>query len=137
VSCPLAGTQPDIFIEIYIIISYLSMKRTSTSQNKSKSRSLARSASTGLIDFLKKKYDQSIPVSVVTAAHKVYGKSKPLSREDRFIKRFEDQKGTLNAEKFLSYLGKTDAQERGKGLTEEAMRRIYSNCSNQDGKLTF
>ena len=66
------------------------MKRIATSHNKSKSRSVIRSASTGLIDFLKQKYDKAIPASMVTAAHKLYGRSRPLTKDDRFIKRFSD-----------------------------------------------
>ena len=113
------------------------MKRFSTSQNKSKSRSVARCASAGLIDFLKQKYERGIPVSFVTAAHKLYGKGKALNKEDRFVKRFSDNRGNIDTNKFCEYLGKNEVQERGKGLTEEALKRVYGNCSNHDGKLTF
>lgn len=56
------------------------MKRQSASNHKSKSRSVLRSASTGLIDFLKGKYERTIPVSFVTATHKLYGKGKALNK---------------------------------------------------------
>lgn len=113
------------------------MKRVSNSQNKSKSRSLARSASAGLVEFLKKKYDNSVPVSTLTATHKLYGKARPIAKEDRFVKRFSDKKGGVDTDKLVDYLGKVEVQERGKGLSDEAMKRVYDNCSNQDGKLTF
>lgn len=93
------------------------MKRQSASTHKSKSKSLVRSASTGLIDFLKNKYDRSIPVSFVTAAHKLYGKGKPLHKDDRFIKRFSDNRGNIETTKFIDYLSKTDHHEKGKNLT--------------------
>jgi len=113
------------------------MKRQSASNHKSKSRSVARSASTGLIDFIKAKYDRTIPVSFVTAAHKLYGKNKALNKEDRFITRFSDARGNIDTNKFVDYLGKAEHHEKGKPLTEESLRRVYDNGSNHDGKLTF
>jgi hypothetical protein len=113
------------------------MKRQYNSHNKSKSRSAVRSASAGLIDFLRHKYEHTIPVSFVTATHKMFGRNKPLTKEDRFVKRFSDSKGNIDTNKFSEYLSAADVQERGKGLTEEAVRRVYANTTNQDGKLTF
>lgn len=113
------------------------MKRYSTSQNKSRSRSMARSASVGLIDFLRQKYDRTIPVSFITATHKLYGKGKALTKDDRFIKRFSDNRGNIDTNKFVDYLGKNEAPEKGKGLNEEAMKRMYTNAVGQDGKMTF
>ena len=126
-----------IFLLVVIFTLDLSMKRYTTSQNKSKSRSVARCASAGLIDFLKQKYERGIPVSFVTAAHKLYGKGKALNKDDRFIKRFSDNRGNLDTNRLCQYIGKSEVQERGKGLTEDAMKRVYGNCSNHDGKLTF
>ena len=115
------------------------MKRSHTT-TKYKSRSLPRSASTGLIDFLKKKYDNAIPVAVLTTTHKLYGRcpgSKILNKDDRFVQRFSDRKGVVNANKLIEYLSKFEAPVKGKGLSEDALRRVYGNCSNQDNKLTF
>ena len=67
----------------------------------------------------------------------MYGRGRPLTKDDRFIQRFSDKKGNLDTNKFVDYLSKNEVQERGKGLTEEALKRVYGNCSNQDGKLTF
>lgn len=86
------------------------MKNKSTSHNKSRSRSLHRTASTGLIDYLNKKYQGSIPVSAITAAHKLYGRGKPLCKEDRFIKRFSDDRGNIEAPKLIDYLSKVEIQ---------------------------
>lgn len=112
-------------------------QRVNTSQNKNKSRSVVRCASAGLVDFLKKKYDNSIPISIITTAHKLYGAAKPLSKEDRFIKRFSDNRSTLDTNRLLDYFGQVEVLEKGKGLSTEAMKRVYNNCCNQDGKLTF
>jgi hypothetical protein len=84
------------------------MNSKSTSRDKSKSRSLNRTPSTGLLDYLDKKYQQSIPLVAVTAAHKLYGQTKPLTREDRFLKRFTDLKGDIDAPKFVDYLNRNE-----------------------------
>ena len=94
------------------------MKRQSASNHKSKSRSVARSASTGLINFIKGKYEKNIPVSFLTAAHKLYGKNKALNKEDRFIKRFSDNRGNIDTNKLVDYLSKADHHEKGKPLNE-------------------
>lgn len=53
------------------------MKNRSVSYNKkSKSRSLVRTPSLGLVDYIEKRYQKSIPVPVITTAHKLYGKHK-------------------------------------------------------------
>jgi Ca2+-binding EF-hand superfamily protein len=90
-----------------------------------------------LVDYLNQKYKGSIPVAALTAAHKLYGKGRPLNKEDRFVKRFSDGKGNVETLKLVDYLGKNEVQERGKGLSEDAMKRVYGNFANHDGKLTF
>lgn len=112
------------------------MKR-SASQNKSRSRSFIRTPSTGLIDYLEKKYQKSIPVSAITAAHKLYTKSKALSKEDRFIKRFQGSNGEIDTQSFLGYLNKNEYLEKGKPLRVESIDRVYKNYANHDGKLSF
>lgn len=88
------------------------MKRnnTSMSMSKSKSRSLTRCASVGLVDYLKQKYDRGIPVSAVTAAHKLYGRGKPLAKDDRFLKRFSTSRGEVDTGKLIDYLGRPEIQ---------------------------
>jgi hypothetical protein len=113
------------------------MKNKSTSQNKSKSRSLTRTPSPALLTYLEQKYQKAIPIAAVTAAHKLYGRTKPLTKDDRFIQRFADGKGNLDAPRLMEYLGKSEVQEKGKGLTVEAIGRVYSNFANHDGKLSF
>jgi Ca2+-binding EF-hand superfamily protein len=113
------------------------MKNKSTSQNKSKSRSLTRTPSSGLVEYLDQKYQKSIPISAITAAQKLYGKAKPLTKDDKFIKRFANGKDTVDATKLLEYLGKNEVHEKGKPLSAEAVGRVYQNFSNHDGKLSF
>ena len=64
------------------------MKRSSVSpQGKSKSKSLSKVASGGLVDFLKDKYPKKVPIAAVTALTKVYGRNKALNKDDRIVKR--------------------------------------------------
>lgn len=113
------------------------MKKTAASQNKNKSRSINRTASVGLIQYLNQKYEKSIPLSALTAAHKLYGKTRALNKEDKFVKRFSDNKGNIDTTRLVEYLGKSEPTERGKGLSDQAVKRVYDNFSNPDGKLTF
>jgi len=58
--------------------------------SKNKSRSHSRTPSPGLNDYLGSKFKTTMPVAALTAAHKLYGKDKPLEKEHRFITRFAD-----------------------------------------------
>jgi hypothetical protein len=113
------------------------IKNKSISQGKGKSRSLQRAPSPGLLEYVEKKYQKSIPVSAITAAHKLYGRTKALGKDDRFIQRFSDGKGNVDAPRLLEYLNKSEPQEKGKPLTAEAIGRVYQNFANHDGKLSF
>jgi hypothetical protein len=113
------------------------MKNRSTSQIKSRSRSYTRTPSAGLLDYIGQKYQKTIPVAAITAAHKLYGKTKPLTKDDRFIKRFADSKGNVDAPRLIEYLNKGEPQEKGKPLNAEAVGRVYQNFANHDGKLSF
>lgn len=87
----------------------------SKSNNKSRSRSL-RAPSLALTEYLHRKYRNQIPIPALTAAHKIYGRNKPLTKEDRFVKRFADSKTEVNGEKLVAYLNKNDPIEKGKPL---------------------
>ena len=64
------------------------MQRSSVSpQNKGKSKSLQKAASTGLIDFLKAQYPKKVPVAALTAVSKYYSKGRPLQKDDKIIQR--------------------------------------------------
>lgn len=113
------------------------MKNKSISQGKGKSRSLSRTPSQGLINYLDQRYQKAIPIAAITAAHKMYGRGRPLEKDDRFIQRYADGKGNVDASKFLDYLNKNEPQEKGKPLTAEAISRVYQNFANHDGRLSF
>lgn len=53
------------------------------------------------------------------------------------MSRFSDGKGNIDTQRLVDYLGKSEPQEKGKGLSEEAIKRVYDNFCNHDGKLTF
>jgi hypothetical protein len=57
------------------------MKRSSVSPvSRGKSRSIGKSASVGLSDYLFAKYPKKIPIAAITAATKYYGKGRPLKK---------------------------------------------------------
>lgn len=92
----------------------------SKSANKSRSRSL-RAPSLALTDYLQRKYRNQIPIPVLTAAHKIYGRNKPLAKDDRFIRRFADSKTEINGEKLVAYFNRSEAVEKGKPLGAPAV----------------
>lgn len=77
------------------------MKNKSISQSKSKSRSLNKTPSSGLIDYMGQKYPKNIPIAAITAAQKMYGKTKPLNKDDKILKRYADNKGNIDAPKLI------------------------------------
>lgn len=113
------------------------MKNKSISQGKAKSRSVERVPSAALLDYLSQKYQKAIPLAAITAAQKMYGKGRPLAKEDKFVKRFSDSRGSIDAPKLLEYLGRPETQERGRPLNPEAIGRVYQNFANNEGKLSF
>lgn len=113
------------------------MKNKSLSQGKAKSRSLERVPSAALLDYLAHKYQKAIPLAAITAAQKMYGKARPLNKDDKFVKRFADSKATLDAPKLIEYLSRPETQERGRALNPEAIGRVYENFANNEGKLSF
>jgi len=57
------------------------MKRSSISPvSRGKSKSIGKTASLGLADYLFGKYPKKIPIAAITAATKYYGKGKPLKK---------------------------------------------------------
>lgn len=106
------------------------MKNKSLSQGKAKSRSLERAPSAALLDYLSQKYQKAIPLAAITAAQKMYGKARPFNKDDKFVKRFADSKGSFDAPKLIEYLSKPETQERGKALNPEAIGRVYQNFAN-------
>jgi uncharacterized protein YktA (UPF0223 family) len=113
------------------------MKRNSVSpQGKSKSRSLTRSASAGLIDYIQSKYSKKIPIAALTAAQKIYGKLKPIKKDDKIIQRLAEDSSNLSTAKIVEYLGKAETHEKGKPLGAEALKRVFESYG-QDNKLSF
>ncbi len=85
-------------------------KNTVTPQSKNKSKSTTRTASPGLVEFLSQKYPKAIPIPALTAAYKLYGRGKALTKEDRIIRRFTEDGSTINTSRFLEYLGQSETQ---------------------------
>jgi hypothetical protein len=111
------------------------MNRTSVSpQPKSKAKP-QKGPSAALTDFLKAKYDGKVPVAALTAASKLYGKGRPLKKEDRTLKRLSTNTSEIAVGTLSEFLS-TNPHEKGKGLSEEAVRRVFGSFANE-GKLSF
>lgn len=113
------------------------MKRSSVSpQPKGKSKSLTKSASVGLVDFLNQQYPKKIPIAALTAATKYFGKGKPLKKDDRIIKRLAGSDTEIATSTLIDVLNSQEIHERGKLMTDEAVRRVYQSYA-VEGKLSF
>ena len=55
-------------------------KSTISPPPKSKSKSLTKTASVGLVSFLNKEFPNKVPISAIIAATKYFGKGKPLQK---------------------------------------------------------
>ena len=124
----------------YIDICYLdkSMKKSTISpQPKGKSKSLTRTASAGLIDFLNKQFPAKVPISAITAATKYFGKGKPLQKEDKTIRRLAGKNSDIPTSTLIDLINSQEVHERGKKLSDEGVKRVYQNFANPEGKLTF
>lgn len=73
------------------------MRSKSLIQTKTKSRSLNRTASPGLVDYITTKYQRNIPIPIITTAHKLFGRTKPLTKDDPFFKRFTVDKNNVDS----------------------------------------
>ena len=112
------------------------MSRTSVSpQPKSKAKPQPKGPSAGLTDFLKAKYDGKVPVAALTAASKLYAKGRPLRKDDRTLKRLSSNSSEVSLSTLSEFLY-TETHEKGKGLSEEAVRRVFGGWA-QEGKLSF
>lgn len=112
------------------------MNRSSVSpQAKSKAKPLGKVPSAGLSEFLKASYNDKVPVAAITAATKIFGKNRPLKKEDRTIKRLSTNTSDIATSTLTEFLSK-ETYEKGKPLSEDAVKRIFQNFAN-DGKLSF
>lgn len=114
------------------------MKKSTISPSaKGKSKSLTRTASTGLVDFLNKQFPAQVPVSAITAATKYFGKGKPLQKQDKTIRRLAGKNSDIPTPTLVDLINSQEVHERGRKLTDEGVKRVYQNFANPEGKLTF
>ena len=69
-----------------------------------------------------------MPVTFLTGLTKTYCK-KGLNANDSFVKRYSTGKN-IDGQKLTEYLGQKTTHQKGKPLSEEAIRRVYHNCCN-------
>lgn len=112
------------------------MNRSSISpQAKSKGKQVGRVPSAGLLSTLNKSFGDKIPVAAITAASKYYGKGRPLRKDDRTLKRLSNNGSDVSTAALNAFLA-TETHEKGKPLSEEAVKRIFASFANE-GKLSF
>jgi hypothetical protein len=114
------------------------MKRSSVSpQPKGKSKSLTKTASPALVEYLNQQYPKKIPIAALTAATKYFGRGRPLKKDDRVIRRLAGSDADLPTATLVDLLGSQETHERGKVLSDEAIKRVYQSFANAEGKLSF
>jgi len=114
------------------------MKKSATSPPpKGKSKSLTKTASVGLVNFLNKEFPTRVPVSAITAATKYFGKGKRLQKEDKTIQRLAGKNTDIPTATLIDLLSSQETHEKGKPLSDEGVKRVYQNFANAEGKLTF
>ena len=89
-----------------------------------------------LLNYLKTDYPEQLPANYLTAITKKYNKERVLREEDKFVQRFVTQKGFVSTNKIAEYLKALPTHTRGQALSEESVRRIYSECANPEGNMT-
>jgi hypothetical protein len=109
------------------------MRKSRARTSKSKSRE--RGASEELISFVNNKFSNKVPVSFLTGLTKTYCK-KGLDASHPFVKRYSNGK-FVDGKRLTDYLSQKTHHEKGKPLSEEAVKRVYQNCCNPEGKLSF
>lgn len=81
------------------------MKRSSISPAaRTKSKSLNKTASGGLVDFINAKYPKSVPIAAITAATKMLGRGRPLQKDDKIVKRLAGNAPDINTSALVDLL---------------------------------
>lgn len=111
----------------------MSMRKSRARTSKSKSREA--SVSQEVVNFVTKKFNNKVPVSFVTGLTKTYSK-RPVDATSPLIKRHAEGK-FLNGQKLTAYLGEKTHHEKGKPLSDDAVKRVFQNICNPEGKLSF
>ncbi len=101
----------------------------------SKSKSREPSVSEDVVNLVNKKFKNKVPISFLTGLSKTYSK-KPIDSNTPLIKRHADGK-FVDGIKLTQYLGEKTHHDKGKPLSDEAIKRVFKNCSNPEGKLSF
>ena len=103
--------------------------KKSHSPGKSNVRLRSRTASEELIRSLHKTFsDKKIPIATLTALSKKYG-HKAIKADSQLFKRLGDGK-TVNTQKLTDYLAEMTHHEKGKHLSDEAIKRAHAAFCN-------
>lgn len=106
--------------------------------SKSKNKSLQKSASGGLVDFLNSKFPKRIPIAAITAATKFYGRGKPLLKDDKLVKRLAGNGSDVETASLVTLLAGQDIQLKKENPYP---KKVYAESTKhlpvQKVKLTF
>lgn len=95
------------------------MKRASVSpQGRTKSKSLTKVASGGLVAYLQDKYPKRVPIAAITAVTKMFGKGKPLLKDDKIVKRLAGNASDIPTSSLIDLLSSSEHHEKGKTLSD-------------------
>lgn len=109
------------------------MRKSRARTSKSKSRE--PSVSQEVVNFVTKKFNNKVPVSFLTGLTKTYCK-RPVDATSPLIKRNSEGK-FINGQKLTQYLAEKTHHEKGKPLSDDAVKRVFQNICNPEGKLSF
>ena len=93
-------------------------KSTISPPAKGKSKSLTKTASTGLVDFLNNQFPKQVPTAAITAATKYFGKGKPLQKQDKIIRRLADKNSDIPTSTLVDLITSQETHERGRKLSD-------------------
>jgi hypothetical protein len=95
------------------------MKKNSLSPApKGKSKSLTKIASPELVHLLNQHFPKKVPVATITAASKLYNRSKALRKDDRIIRRLAGNDSDISTATLIDLISSQETHERGKPLSE-------------------
>ncbi len=100
------------------------MNRSSISPQAKSKPKLDKVPSPALVEFINVNYSGKVPVAAITAATKYFGRNRPLKKEDRAISRLSNRSSEISTTVLNQFLN-TETHEKGKTLSEDALKRIF------------
>lgn len=90
-----------------------------------------------VLNLVKTGFDGAIPIPYLTGITKKYNKTRCLHEEDKFVQQFVERPGFVSSNKLLEYLKVNMVHPKGQPLSDDAVKRVYSNGVNSQGLMTY